>query len=97
MPAFLIYSFDLVDPDGFGTYMERVTQLVEKHAGELLVSFPTVQLPAIRDVNAVIRFEREDDAVAMDNDVQSAPWKELIQRTTANGWAVLARGSERAL
>lgn len=97
MPSFIIYSFDLLDRDGFQPYMNRIGQLVEKHRGELLVSFPTIQLPMHRDVNGVIRFENEEDAVALEQEVQSAQWKDVFQRMTANGTAVLARGLERTL
>lgn len=93
MSAYVIVSYDIVDPAGFESYVPGVLPLLEKHGGEVVVADFEAQAlegPA-RSVEVVIRFPSEDAAMAWYEDPEYAPLKRLRFDTCAENRLVVAR------
>jgi len=93
MTAYVIASYDVVDPEHYKDYPPKVGPLVAKHGGELLVGdFDVKPLEGEkRGVYVVLRFESEEAALNWYNDPAYEPVRKIRLDSTANGNAVLAK------
>jgi uncharacterized protein (DUF1330 family) len=96
MSAYVIVSYDIVDPAGFEGYVPAVMPLLEKHGAEVLVgSFDAKALEGeASGVHVVLRFPSEEAALAWYNDPAYGPVKQIRFRSTANARMALASGFE---
>jgi uncharacterized protein (DUF1330 family) len=93
MPAYLIASYDIVDPQAYQAYPPGVLPLLMKYGCEVLVAGPDARAleGERRQVNVVIRFPTEEALNAFFDDPDYQPLKALRQRTTANGALLAAK------
>ncbi|HKJ73401.1 MAG TPA: DUF1330 domain-containing protein [Alphaproteobacteria bacterium] len=93
MTAYVIASYDVVDPERYEAYPPGVGPLVAKHGGELIVGdFDAKPLEGEkRGVYVVLRFESEEAALNWYNDPDYAPVRQIRLDSTANGNAVLVK------
>lgn len=93
MSVYVIVSYDIVDPDGYESYVPGVLPLLEKHGGKVVVAdfeARTLEGPE-RSVEVVLRFPSEDAAMAWYEDPEYAALKELRFDTCEKNRIVLAR------
>lgn len=93
MSAYVIASYDIIDPAGFEDYVPGVLPLLEKHAAEVVVGdFEARALEGPeRSVEVVLRFPSEEAAMAWYEDPEYAPLKKLRLDTCAENRLVLAK------
>jgi uncharacterized protein (DUF1330 family) len=93
MPAYLIVSYDVVDPQAFEAYVPGVLPILMKYQTEILVAGPAARSleGQSRQVNVVLKFPSEAALNAFYDDPEYQPLKELRQRTTANCTLVSAK------
>ena len=93
MTAYIIASYDIVDPEHYKAYPPSVAPLLEKHGGELLVAdFDARPLEGEkRGIYVLLRFESEEAALNWYNDPAYEPVRKIRLDSTANGNAVLAK------
>ena len=92
MAVYFIVSFDISDAAGYEEYVRSVIPLLEKHGAETLVADTEAQTleGEGHDVNVVLKFGSEENAMKWYNSPEYAPMKALRLRTTANVTFVLA-------
>ena len=87
MSAYVIASYDIVDPDGFAQYVPGVLPLLEKHGGEIVVAdreARALEGPG-RTIEVVVRFPSTEAAMAWYEDPDYAPLRQLrFDTCTAN-------------
>jgi uncharacterized protein (DUF1330 family) len=94
MPAaYVLGSYDIVDPEGYEGYVPGVLPLLEKHGAEVLVAeFDAEPLEGEkRSVYCVLKFESEEAALAWYNDPTYQPVKQHRVGSSKNGSMILAR------
>lgn len=93
MSAYIIASYDITDPTGYGPYVPGVIPLLLKHGAEILVAdYEAKALEGeARGVNVVLRFESEEAALAWYNDPDYGPVKKIRLGSSAKGTAILAK------
>jgi len=93
MAAYVIVSYDVVDPEGFAGYVPGVMPVLAKHGAEVLVADSGAQAMEgeKRGTYVVLRFASEEAAMGFYNDPDYAPLKKLRLDTTANSNFVIAK------
>ena len=93
MAAYLITSFDIVDPKDFEGYVPGMMPVLMKYSPDILVAdYGAKALEGQgRAVNVVIRFESEEKLMAFYNDPDYKPFKEMRLRSTENGTLLVAK------
>jgi uncharacterized protein (DUF1330 family) len=94
MSVYFIASYDIEDPQGYEGYVPSVIPLLQKHNAEILVAdyeAKSIEGEA-RSVNVILRFESEEAAMSMYNDLSYQPVKKIRLDTTKNGTLLLAKG-----
>jgi len=91
--AYVLGSYDIVDPDGYEGYVPGVLPLLEKHGAEVLVAeFDARALEGQkRSVYCVLRFESEEAALRWYEDPAYEPIRQLRVGSSSNGSMMLAR------
>jgi uncharacterized protein (DUF1330 family) len=91
MSAYMIVSYDVVDPVVYGQYQQAALPVVIKHAGEMIVAeLAAITLEgAARQVHAVLRFTSREAALAFYNDPAYQAASKLRQQATANSSVVI--------
>jgi uncharacterized protein (DUF1330 family) len=94
MPAYIIASYDITDPDGYERYLAGVVPLLEKHGAEVLVADHEAQAfeGDKRSTCIVLRFDSEVAALAWYNDPAYAPLRKLRLDASRNGSLALCSG-----
>ena len=92
MSAYIIASYDIVDPKGMEGYVPGVGPLLAKHNAEVLVADYGAQPleGEKRSAYVVLRFESEAAAMAWYNDPDYAPLKKMRIAASDNANLVLA-------
>jgi uncharacterized protein (DUF1330 family) len=93
MPAYMIASFDVTDPEGYAAYVPGMMPVLMKYQPEILVAdYEASSLEGeCRQVNVVIKFPTEAALQAFYDDPDYRPFKELRVRTTANSTLLVAK------
>ena len=93
MAAYIIASYDIVDPKGYEGYVPGVVPLLQKHGAEILVAEYDAQAleGEKRNVYVVLRFESEAAALAWYHDPAYEPIRKMRLGSCNNGNLVLAR------
>lgn len=93
MSAYIIASYDIVDPEGYEAYVPAVGPLLEKYGAEILVADFDAQCfeGEKRTANVVLRFESEQIAKDWYNDLDYAAVKQIRLDASSNGTLVLAK------
>jgi uncharacterized protein (DUF1330 family) len=93
MPAYLIVSYDVVDPQAFEAYVPGVLPILMKYQTEILVADAGARSieGQSRQVNVVLRFPTEEALQAFYDDPDYQSLKALRIRTTANCTLVAAK------
>ena len=93
MAAYVIVSYDIVDPKGYEGYVPGVVPLLQKHGAEILVAdYEAKELEGERrNVYVVLRFESEKAALDWYNDPAYDAVKKIRLDSTSNTNAVLAK------
>ena len=91
--AYIIASYDIVDPDGYQGYVPGVIPLLQKHGAEILVAeYDARPLEGEkRNVYVVLRFESEAAALSWYNDPAYEPVRKIRLGSCNNGNVVLAK------
>lgn len=94
MSAYIIVSYDIVDPEKYKDYVPGVLPLLQKHGAEVLVADSDVNAleGEKRGVYVVLRFNSDEAALAWYNDPDYAPYRKLRLDASANGNMALAKG-----
>ncbi len=93
MAAYIIGSYDIVDPKGYEGYVPGVLPLLEKHGAEILVAeFDAQALEGDRrSVYCVLRFESEEAALSWYNDPAYEPVRKIRISSSDNKNMALAK------
>ena len=93
MSAYILVSYDIVDPEKYKDYVPGVLPLLLKHGAEVLVADSDARAleGERRDVYVVLKFETEEAALAWYNDPDYAPVRKLRLEASANGNMALAK------
>lgn len=93
MSAYIIVSYDIVDPQGYEGYIPGVGPLLGKHGAEVLVAdFGAKALEGdAHGVYVVLRFPSEEAALAWYNDPEYEPVKKIRFDSCVNNHMVLAK------
>ena len=93
MAAYIIASYDIVDPKGYEGYVPGVVLLLEKHGAEILAADFNAQLleGEKRSVYVVLRFESEEAALGWYNDPAYEPVKKIRLGSCDNNNLVLVK------
>lgn len=93
MSAYILVSYDVVDPDGFQGYVPAVQELLREHGAEVVVgAFDAKPLEGEkRDVYVVLRFDSEEAALAWYQDPRYEPLKKMRLDSCGNTNMVLVR------
>lgn len=93
MSAYIIVSYDIVDPEGYEGYVPGVVPLLEKHGAEIVVAeFDAKPLEGDkRGVYVVLRFESEEAALGWYHDPAYEPVRKIRLTSCDNNNMVLAR------
>lgn len=93
MAAYIIVSYDIVDPKGYEGYVPGVIPLLAKHGAEILVAdFNAQPLEGEkRGVYVVLKFASEAAALNWYNDPDYEPIKKMRFASCNNGNMVLAK------
>lgn len=93
MTAYIIASYDIIDPEGYAGYVPAVGPLLGKHGAEVLVAGVDAQLleGEKRSTYVVLKFESEEAALGWYNDPAYEPVRKLRLDSSANGNMVLAK------
>lgn len=92
MTAYIIASYDIVDPEGYEGYVPGVVPLLQKHGAEILVAEYDAQPleGEKRSVYVVLRFESEAAALGWYNDPAYEPVRKIRLGSSNNNNVVLA-------
>lgn len=93
MAAYIIASYDIVDPESYQGYVPAVGPLLEKHGAEILAAEFDAHLleGEKRSVYVVLRFESEEAALGWYNDPAYEPVRKIRLGSCANNNMVLAK------
>lgn len=86
MAAYVLVSYDIVDPKGFEPYVPAVLPILQKHGVQIVVGdFEGQALEGeAAGVNVVLRFESREAALEWYHDPEYAPVKQIRLDSTAN-------------
>lgn len=86
MAAYVLVSYDIVDPKGFEPYVPAVLPILQKHGVQIVVGdFAGEALEGeAAGVNVVLRFASREAALKWYNDPEYAPVKQIRLDSTAN-------------
>jgi uncharacterized protein (DUF1330 family) len=93
LPAYIIASYDIVDPEGYEGYVPGVVPLLAKHGAEILVAeFDAQPLEGEkRSVYVVLRFESEEAALGWYHDPAYEPVRKIRLGSSDNNNLVLVK------
>ena len=93
MSAYVIVSYDIVNPEGWEPYVPGVMPLLQKHGAEVLVAdFEAQPLEGEkRHVYVVLKFPSEEAALAWYNDAEYEPLRKIRLDSCSNSNMVVAR------
>lgn len=93
MSAYVIVSYDIIDPEGFQGYVPGVLPLLEKHGAAIVVAdFDARRMEGEkRSAYVVLRFPSQDAALAWYNDPAYAPVRKIRHDTCRNNNLVIAK------
>ena len=93
MSAYIIASYDIVEPEGYEGYVPGVVPLLEKHGAEILVAEYDAQPleGEKRGVYVVLRFESEEAALGWYDDPAYEPVRKIRLRSCDKNNLVLAK------
>ena len=93
MAAYIIASYDIVDPEAYEGYVPGVVPLLEKHGAEILVAdYDARALEGeARSVYVVLKFESEEAALAWHSDPAYEPVRRIRLDSCERNDLVLAR------
>jgi uncharacterized protein (DUF1330 family) len=93
MPAYIIASYDIADPEGYAPYVPSVFPLLQKHNAEVLVGdFEAKALEGeAQGVNVVLKFESEEAAMKWYNDPAYEPVRKIRLDSTKNRTLLLTK------
>lgn len=93
MTAYIIASYDIVDPKGYEGYVPGVVPLLEKHGAEILAAeYDAQRLEGEkRSVYVVLRFESEEAALGWYHDPAYEPIRKIRLGSCDKNNVVLAR------
>jgi len=96
MSAYIIASYDIIDPKGYEPYVPAVLPLLQKHGVEILVAdFGAEALEGrASGVNVVLKFGSEEAARNFYNDPDYIPVKQIRLNSTKVVSLVLAKEFE---
>lgn len=93
MAAYIIASYDIVDPKSYEGYVPGVVPLLQRHGAEILVAeYDARSLEGDkRSVYVVLRFDSEEAALKWYNDPAYQPVKKIRLDSCDNSNLVLAK------
>ncbi|MCE7993738.1 MAG: DUF1330 domain-containing protein [Roseivirga sp.] len=93
MAVYYIGSYDVTDPQSYDEYVKGVIPLLMKHGCEIIVADREAQKieGASRNINLVLKFDNQEQAMAWYNDPDYQPVKGIRLSSTSNSTAVLAK------
>ena len=94
MSAYLIFRFEITDPEPYGRYVSQVGPiLISRGAQALVVNGDGWVLEGPPPgMTVVIQFASEEEAMAFYDSAEYAPLSELRHSCTRNGSCILAPG-----
>ena len=97
MNAYMIFSFDVADQEGFAPYGKAVMPTIIKHGGEVLTAdFKAESLEGNgHGANVILQFPSVENAKEFFNDPEYAPFKKLRMDTTVNSTIVLTTAFQK--
>lgn len=98
MAVYYIGSYDVTDPQSYDEYVKRVIPLLMKHGCEIIVADREAQKieGESRNINLVLKFENQEQAMAWYNDPEYQPVKGVRLSATTNSTGVLAKAFQPA-
>lgn len=92
MPVYLILSFDVSNPEAYGSYLNQVGPVLMSFGAEVLVvDSAAVSLEGQgRAMNVVLKFEDEAKAMTFYNSPEYSPLKQTRMGSTTSITCVLA-------
>jgi uncharacterized protein (DUF1330 family) len=93
MAVYFIFNFNVADEEQFAPYRQGVGALIRRHEGQVLAadSNATVLEGVARQVNVVVRFPSQEDAMAFYDDPDYQPLKQLRISTTTETTAIMVK------
>lgn len=93
MPAYIIASYDIVDPKGYEGYVPGCVPLLQKHVARVLAADYGAHVleGEKRSVHVVLQFDSEEAALRWYQDPAYSPVRKLRLDSCANHSLVLAR------
>ena len=93
MAAYILVSYDIVDPKSYEPYVPGVVPLIKKHGGEIVIGeFGAKPLEGEpHGVYVVLKFPSEDAARAWHADPDYEPLKKIRETACKNNNIVIAR------
>jgi len=97
MSAYILISYDIVDPKAYAGYVPGVIPLLQRHGAEILVAdYEARPLEGEkRSVYVVLRFASEEGALAWYHDPAYEPVRKIRFGSCTNGNLVLAKQFNR--
>jgi len=94
MPAYVIGSYDVTDPETYSAYVPAVVPLLQKHGGEVLVADTEAKAleGEVRGINVILKFASEEAALAWHNDPDYDGPRNIRINSSTNSTLVLAKG-----
>ena len=98
MAVYYIGSYDLTDAQSYDEYVKGVIPLLIKHGCEIIVADREAKKMEgeSRNINLVLKFENEEQAMAWYNDPDYQPIKGIRASSTTNSTAILAKAFQPA-
>jgi uncharacterized protein (DUF1330 family) len=97
MDVYMIFSFNVTDPEGLAPYAKAVKPVIDNHGGEVLTADfsgkPLEGTPL--GGNVVVRFPSEEDAMAFYNDPDYGPLRDLRIAATTDRTLVVVKAFAR--
>ncbi|MCB0713867.1 MAG: DUF1330 domain-containing protein [Ignavibacteriae bacterium] len=92
MAAYVVATYTINDPEGYGPYVPGVIPLLQKHGAEILAAdYETKVLEGSADtVTVILKFESEEAAESWYNDPDYVPVKQ-VRLDSSTGSVVLAK------
>ncbi len=93
MPAYIIASYDIIDPKGYEDYVPGVIPLLQRHGARVLVADYNANVleGEKRSVHVVLQFDSDEAALRWYHDPAYGPVRKLRLGSCTNNSLVLAR------
>lgn len=93
MSAYIIATYDIVDPEGYSGYVPGVAPILQKHGAEILVAdFDAHPLEGEkRGAYVVLRFESKEAALDWYNDPAYEPVRKIRMESCDNNNVAVAK------